>query len=141
MLPARRYQQLKLTATAIKNAQPREKQYSMVDGGGLYLLVKPNGGKYWRYKYRHNGKQKTLAIGTFPKLSLKDARTVHQEARRQIVEGIDPTYQRQLDKALKVEQAQNSFQAVALEWLNKQKPILGAESISKCRRSSAQLSV
>jgi len=70
----------KLAATAVKQAKPKAKPYKMTDGGGLYLLVKPQG-KYWRYNYRFTDKQKTLAIGTYPDLSLSDARKLHQTAR------------------------------------------------------------
>jgi len=70
----------KLAATAVKQAKSKAKPYKMTDGGGLYLLVKPQG-KYWRYNYRFTDKQKTLAIGVYPDVSLSDARKVHQTAR------------------------------------------------------------
>jgi hypothetical protein len=70
-----------LNDTAVKNAKPKDKPYKMTDGGGLYLLVKPNGSKLWRYKYRVNGKEQNLAIGCYPEITLKDARTQHEEAR------------------------------------------------------------
>jgi len=87
-----------LTDKAIKNAKPNEgkaKKYG--DGGGLYLLVKPSGAKLWRYKYRIAGKEKTLSIGAYPELSLKEARTLHEEAREQLAKGVDPSaYKRHL---------------------------------------------
>ena len=68
----------KLTATAVSNAKPGTKNHNLSDGGGLYLLVKPNGTKAWRFNYRFTGKQKTLAIGVFPDISLKAAREKHR---------------------------------------------------------------
>ncbi len=66
----------KLTGTSVKQGKPRDKAFSLVDGGGLYLLVKP-AGKYWRYNYRYGGKQKTLALGVYPDVSLAVARKRH----------------------------------------------------------------
>ena len=111
---------MKLTATAIKNATPKEKQYKLVDGGGLYLIIRTSG-KYWRYNYRFAKKQKTLALGVYPSVSLKEARSLHQEAKKQLTSGIDPSHQRKLDKITANQQAQDSFQAIASEWLSKQK--------------------
>ena len=73
----------KLTATSVKQAKPRDKAFSLVDGGGLYLLVK-RAGKYWRYNYRHCGRQKTLALGVYPDVSLSEARKRHLMAREQL---------------------------------------------------------
>ena len=80
----------KLTATAVKRAKSVAKPYSIVDGGGLYLLVKPNGAKCWRYNYRFLGKQKTLAIGVYPDISLAEARKHHELARKKLAHDIDP---------------------------------------------------
>ena len=66
-----------LTATEVKQAKPREKPYKPADGGGLYLLVNPKGARYWRYKYRYGCKEKTLALGVYPEISLKEAREKH----------------------------------------------------------------
>jgi len=79
----------KLTATAVSNAKPGTKNHNLSDGGGLYLLVKPNGTKAWRFNYRFTGKQKTLAIGVFPDISLKAAREKHREAREKLANGMD----------------------------------------------------
>ena len=89
----------KLTATAISNTKPETKTYKLSDGGGLYLLVKPNGTKAWRFNYRFNGKQKTLAIGVFPDVSLKAAREKHKEARERLANDIDPSSQKKAMKA------------------------------------------
>lgn len=111
---------MKLTATAIKNAKPKEKQYKLPDGAGLYLLVKASG-KYWRYNYRYLGKYKTLSLGIYPTVSLKQAREAHQLSRKQLSEGTDPAHQRKIDKSLKQMQAEDSFKAIALEWLENNK--------------------
>ena len=105
-----------LTDTKIKNAKPEEKPYKMGDAGGLYLLVNPSGSKYWRYKYRFGGKEKTLAIGVYPAVTLKDARTKHAEARERLQDGIDPGYQKKVEKRAKEIEAENSFKAIGTEW-------------------------
>lgn len=79
-----------LTASTAKSAQSREKDYKLSDEKGLYLLVKKSGAKYWRLKYRVNGKEKTLAIGVFPEVTLAMARKRRDVARAQIQTGIDP---------------------------------------------------
>ena len=89
----------KLAAKAASNAKPQTKTYKLSDGGGLYLLVKPNKTKAWRFNYRFNGKQKTLAIGVFPDVSLKAAREKHKEARERLANDIDPSSQKKAMKA------------------------------------------
>ena len=106
----------KLTATAVKQAKPKTKAYSLSDGGWLYLFVKPNGTKAWRFNYRINGKQKTLAIGIYPDISLKAARDKHKEARENLANGIDPSSHKKATKAANQSKSANSFEAVALEW-------------------------
>ena len=86
------------------------------DGHGLYLQIAPTGGKYWRYAYRFDGKQKTLALGTYPDISLTKARELHQDARTQLALGIDPGAYKQLAKA----QTANTFEELAAEWLSRQ---------------------
>lgn len=113
---------MKLTAIAVKGAKAKEKAYKLSDGSGLYLFIDKAGRKYWRYNFRYLGKHKTLSLGVYPETSLKKARKLHQEARQKIADEIDPTYQKKVEKAIKLEQANNSFQAIALEWLNKQRP-------------------
>lgn len=73
---------MKLNARQIDTAKPKEKAYKLADGGGLYLLVKPSGGKYWRFKYRVAGKEKLLALGVYPEVTLADARAKREEATR-----------------------------------------------------------
>lgn len=110
-----------LTDTQIKKANPREKQYKLFDGGGLYMAVTPDGGKRWRFKYRFNGKEKLLSLGTYPEISLSEARRRREEVREQVANGIDPSEHRKATKAANAENAANSFEVVAREWIGKQK--------------------
>ena len=108
----------KLTATAVKQAKPKPKPYKLADGGGLYLHVKPNG-KYWRYKYRFANKEKLLALGVYPDTSLADVRKLHQVARKNLADGIDPNTHKQAQRAAEQDALANSFEVIALEWLKK----------------------
>jgi len=109
-----------LTATTIKTCKPKDKAYKLTDGGGLYLLVSPRGGKWWRFDYRFQSKRKTLSMGVYPAISLKDARDRRDEAKKQLANGIDPAMVR---KSQKHQQSQpNTFEAVAREWHDKFKP-------------------
>jgi integrase len=101
-----------LTDTAIRQAKPRAKQYKLSDGKGLYLLVTVKGHKWWRFNYRFNGKRKTLSMGVYPDVTLKQARVRRDEARSRVAEGIDPGVLRKINKVAK----EDSFEAVALEW-------------------------
>lgn len=106
-----------LSATQVDKAKPLEKDYKMSDGGGLYLLVKSSGAKYWRMKYRFANKERLLAIGVYPDISLKDARLARDEARRQLAQGIDPSAEKQARKLASNQSAANSFEVIAREWL------------------------
>ncbi|PJR55105.1 integrase [Klebsiella sp. G-Nf4] len=105
-----------LTDTKVRSAKPEEKEYSLVDGDGMSLLVKPNGSKYWRFRFRFGGKQHLMAFGVYPEISLADARKKREEARRLVAGGIDP---REHKRAVKEEQAKEiiTFEKVAREWL------------------------
>ncbi|MEJ8676456.1 tyrosine-type recombinase/integrase [Chromobacterium amazonense] len=107
-----------LTDAAIKNAKPREdgKHLKLTDGQGLSLWVMPTGAKYWRLKYRINGKEKLLALGVYPEVSLKEARLKRDDTRKQIADGEDPAAMRKMDKVIKLAAAANTFEAIALEW-------------------------
>ena len=87
-----------LTATAIKQAKPKDKPYKLSDEKGMYLLINPKGAKYWRMKYRYSGKEKTLALGVYPDISLTKAREKRQAAREKITDGIDPSVAKRLKK-------------------------------------------
>ena len=106
----------KLTALAVKNAGAREKPYKLADGGGLHLLVGPDSSKRWRYNYRYSSKYRTLALGTYPAVSLAAARKAHQKARQQLAEGIDPAHARAVEKATRDIVAAESFEAIGREW-------------------------
>jgi integrase len=106
-----------LSDTTIKNANPNpDKAYKLPDEKGMYLLVSPNGSKYFRLKYRFGGKEKVLALGVYPDTSLKQAREKRDEARKQLADGIDPSENRKAVKSSKAESAANSFEIIAREW-------------------------
>jgi len=112
-----------LTHAKIKAAQPQEKPYKLSDSGGLFLHVKPNGGKYWRMKYRFAGKEKLLSIGVYPNVTLAKARAQRDEAKGLLADGIDPGLQKQLRKGRMLEDQSNNFEAITLEWFGKQSTV------------------
>lgn len=112
----------KLSELAIKKAKPEEKPYKMTDGAGLYLLVKPNGSKYWRMFYRFAGKQKTLALGVYPIVGLADARGRRDDARKLLSNNVDPNLAKQSQKAAVIAQTENGFEAIAREWFTRHEP-------------------
>ena len=108
-----------LTDTKIKSAKPKEKDYKLFDGGGLFLIIAKSGGKRWRFKYRFNDKERVLSLGTYPTLSLKDARELREKYKSLIAKDIDPNEQKKQKKeeALKVEkQKTNTFYKISQEW-------------------------
>ncbi len=116
-----------LTDTAIRRAKPEPKARKLFDERGLYLIVTPGGGKWWRFKYRFHGTEKLLALGVYPDVSLKDARERRDEARRKIAAGIDPAAEKkQANEAAKAHSS-GSFEAVAREWFEKFSPNWVAE--------------
>lgn len=114
-----------LSDVAIRKAKPgvhpkhgeTGKPYKLADSGGLYLEVSPAGGKLWRWKYRIGGKEKRLALGAYPDVTLADARERHAEARRLLAAGIDPSEQRKAERVARVKAAANTFEAVGRELL------------------------
>ena len=109
-----------LTDTAVRNAKAATKPIKMTDGGGMYLLLNPNGSRWWRFDYRFDGKRKTLSMGTYPDTGLKDARDKRDVARKLLAAGVDPGEQRKAAKAAGEARAANSFEVVAREWHAKQ---------------------
>ncbi|MDL1965672.1 MAG: tyrosine-type recombinase/integrase [Candidatus Desulfofervidus auxilii] len=101
-----------LTDTKIRNLKPKEKSYKVFDGGGLYLEVTPSGSKLWRYKYRYQGKSKTLALGKYPIVSLAEERRKHLEAKKMLSQGLDPSVVKRQQKI----KATKTFEVVAKEW-------------------------
>lgn len=107
---------MKLNARQVDTAKPREKAYQLADGAGLYPEVVPSGSRYWRMKYRFNGKEKRLAFGVYPAVSLAQARALRDEAKKKLAEGIDPSFSKKEEKLVRDVRLHNTFQAVALEW-------------------------
>lgn len=105
-----------LTDAKIRNAKPAAKAFRLFDGRGLYLEVSPNGGRWWRWKYREGGKEKRLSLGTWPDVTLKAARDRCEDVRRQLAAGTDPASARKADKIAKREAAATTFEAIAREW-------------------------
>jgi len=110
-----------LTNIAIKKAKPRKRPYKLSDFGGLYLLIKPNGSKLWRWKYRIDRKENVYSIGEYPAASLLDAREERDNARMLVKQGINPAHDRQSKKTAQVEDNANSFNAVAKGWIDQRK--------------------
>ncbi len=111
-----------LTDTAIRKAKPEVRQHKLYDERGLFLLINPKGGKWWRFKYQFDGKEKLLSLGTYPDTSLKDARERRDEARKQVAAGIDPSEHRKARKTATIARQSNSFEVVAREWYGKHAP-------------------
>ena len=107
----------KLTAVKVKHAKSRTRTYKLSDGYGLFLEIRPSGSKYWRLAYRFQNRQKTLALGVYPVVTLEKAREKTLEAKRLLDENVDPAIRKQQQKALGID---NSFEAVAREWHKKQ---------------------
>jgi integrase len=112
---------MKLTNIQCQSAKPAEKPKRIADGAGMYLEIMPNGSKYWRLKYRHGGKEKRLALGVYPEVSLADARGKRDAARKLLQNGIDPAAARQEEKRQGRLDAENTFESVAREWQEHQK--------------------
>jgi len=111
-----------LTDIQVKNSKPKASPYRLTDGGGLYLLVNPDGAKYWRMDYRHAGKRLTLAFGKYSQsgpVSLADARKKRTEAKKLLDNGIDPGQFKREEKQAKANEAVNTFERVARAWLGK----------------------
>lgn len=108
-----------LTDTAIRNAKPKEKPYKVTDAQGLYLLVNPRGSKLWRVKYRMNGVERKLALGSYPEITLAEARAARDAARRQLAHAVDPNVAKRQARIEASIRASNSFATVAEELIDK----------------------
>ena len=111
-----------LTDTTIRKARPGEKNIKMFDERGLFLIVTPAGGKWWRFRYNFEDKEKLLSLGTYPDVGLKEARQKRDEARKLLADGVDPGENRKAQKSAKEERAANSFEVIAREWFAKNSP-------------------
>src|SRR5436189_3484464 len=110
---------MSLSDTKVRNAKPRIKPYKIADGEGLFLLITPAGGKYWRLKYFFAGKEKLLALGIYPDVSLSEARDRRAQARKVLAAGNDPGEAKKEAKRLAVSKSGNPFEAIAREYLEK----------------------
>lgn len=110
-----------LTDVAIRNAKARAKPYKLAAGGGLYVLVTPDGGKYWRLKYRFAGKEKLLALGVYPDVRGAEAREKRDAAKHQLKEHLDPSAVRKAQKYATATATANTFEAIAREWIELQR--------------------
>ncbi len=102
-----------LTDTQVKNAKPEAKDYKLSDGGGMYIIVKTTGSKWWRFNYRFNSKQKTISLGVYPEVSLLEARELREEYKKLLKDDIDPSQA----KASSQKQKTLTFKEVANQWL------------------------
>ncbi len=125
-----------LTDTRIRNAKPSARAYKLSDGGGMYLLVTPDGGRYWRLDYRFAGKRRTLALGVYPIVTLSDSRERRQEARRLLVQNIDPGTAKKAAKRASRLATAATFEAVAREWLATQRHRLAPRYWTPSARSA-----
>lgn len=105
-----------LSDVKIRNAQPTAKPYKLTDSGGLFVLVQPNGGKWWRYKYRFLGKEKKLSLGVYPDVSLAEARERHAQARKILASGSDPGEVKKTTRREAILKQETTFEALAREW-------------------------
>lgn len=125
-----------ITDTAIRNAKPKEKPYSLADERGLSILIQPAGGKWWRFRYRFDGKAKMLSFGIYPDVGLADARERREAARKLLANDVDPGENRKVQKAAKVERSANSFEVIAREWFVKMQ---GEWAVSHAEKIIARL--
>lgn len=110
---------MSLTAVEISQAKPRDKEYKLSDGGGLYLLIRPNGAKLWKHKVRIQGREQKLSYGSYPLVSLNEARTKRDETKLAMTRGEDPVQKRREDKLAAMFRSANRFADVAEEFIDK----------------------
>ncbi len=123
-----------LTDTTIRKAKPESKSVKLYDERGLFLLVSPKGGKWWRFKYRFDGKEKQLSLGVYPDVSLKDARERRDDARKLVANEIDPSENRKAIKAVGKENAENTFELIAREWFAKHSKSIASDHATRIIR-------
>ena len=123
-----------LTDTKVKNAKAGHTTTRLYDEKGLYLEVSPKGGKWWRFKYRFNGKEKRLSLGVYPDVGLKSARDKRDDARRLVADNIDPAEHRKVTKSAQMGSTANSFENVAREWYAKYEPTWSANHANRILR-------
>jgi integrase len=116
-----------LTDAHSRNAKPKAKAYKLSDGGGMYLLVKPDGARYWRLDYRFAGKRRTLALGVYPTTALSNARARREEARALLAQGNDPSVVKRKSKCAIKQASETTFEGIAREWLQNQRQKLASK--------------
>ena len=119
-----------LTDIGVRNAKPGSKTVKLFDERGLYLEVSPAGGKWWRLKYRFEGKEKRLSLGVYPDVSLATARENREKSRKLVAAGIDPSENQKAIKSARADRAANSFEIVAREWFRRFSSRLGGKPSS-----------
>jgi hypothetical protein len=123
-----------LTDTGARKAKPAAKPYKLADSGGLFLAIMPTGGKLWRWKYRFDGKEKLMALGRYPEVSLAAARDGHAEGRRLLAAGVDPMARRMYAKAAVQERSETTFEAIAALWMEHWKEDKSFRHVDSTRR-------
>jgi integrase len=123
-----------LTDTQLRGLKPVEKPKKFADGGGLYLLLTPSGGRLWRLDYRHGGLRKTLALGSYPAVSLKEVRTRRAEAKLQLAQGTDPAAHKQAAKVEAQARLENTFERISEQWLERFKTAW-SPSVKRAKKS------
>jgi integrase len=119
-----------LTETEIRTARPRERPYKVFDERGLYMIVTPDGGRWWRFKYALGGKEKLVSLGTYPDVSLKRAREKRDDFRKLVADGIDPSAKRQADKSASAD----TFEAISREWFTMKRKALAEVTADRRQR-------
>ena len=129
-----------LTDIAIRRAKAANKPVKLYDGAGLYLIVNPNGSRWWRFRYLIAGKEKLISLGVYPEVTLKEARAKRDAERKKVAAGLDPGAMRKAEALSKVLQSENTFEAVAREWFSKREPLWSeSHSIRVLRRLEQML--
>lgn len=111
----------RLTDAQVRGTKPTTKSRKLFDGGGLFLLVKPNGAKFWRYKYRLAKRENLFALGQYPDTGLQKARELHADARKLVEQGVHPSAQKQANRLIASAATANTFEVVAREWIEETK--------------------
>ena len=118
-----------LSDAKIRSLKPKEKAYKVYDDRGLYMVVNPNGSRWWRFKYKYDGKERGISLGVYPDVTLQYAREQLQDARQLLARGIDPSVQR---RTVKIARA-DTFKVIAEEWLEMQAERLAPITMTKAR--------
>ena len=124
-----------LNDSKIRQAKPAERQYKLTDSNGLYLLVKPNGTKLWRYKFAFAGKENTYSIGIYPEVTLSDARKARDEAKAMVKRGINPNLAKQQERVRQTSEHLNTFEVVANEWFTQKSKKISAGYVTQIERT------